>query len=291
MSDSGNKHGHEYAPRQIKVEKRDSGKLIVNADFAEILEANALATADALWSLQGEDVKKQLSTRGTERVFLKKPDGGSVEAYIKRYTPLPAREYLKNIISMRPFFPDGAKHEWDAILAFHKAGIETMLPMAVASPGGKRGALLTLGITGYERASKLLAEWDSAAKAAERGKLVEKIAALAGKMHAAEFAHQDFYLVHLFVLEGPKVLPIDLQRIVFPERFSTRWRVKDLGQLLYSARKITSKEERRAFWKKYLETAGIPESKADSLLNAVKRKADSIQNRAERKAEEREKKK
>jgi len=273
-----------FPARRIAVEKRDSTKLLFNAEFAEILDANNLATANAIWNLEGEDVKKQLSTRGTERVFLERHDGeGKIEAYLKRYTPLPIREYVKNIVSMRPFFPDGAKHEWDAILAFHAAGIETMEPIAVASPGDGRGALLTLGITEYRRASELFAEWDKKTKSAERALLTEKIAELAGKMHRACFAHQDFYLVHLFVLDGPKVLPIDLQRIVFPKRFSKRWRVKDLGQLLYSARKLTTKEERRIFWRKYIETAEIAESDANALLAAAKRKADSIQKRAERK--------
>jgi len=269
----------------IVTNARDNGKLLVNAEFAEILDANNLSTADSIWNLEGENVKKKLAIRGTERIALSSPDGeNKIEAYLKRYLPLPIKEYVKNIVSGRPFFPDGAKHEWDAIIAFHAAEIATMRPIAVASLPDGRGALLTLGITDYKRASDIFAEWNPEEKSAERAKLVANIAELAAKMHSAGFAHQDFYLVHLFVLENLTTLPIDLQRIIFPDRFSQRWRVKDLGQLLYSARKFTTREERELFWEKYAEYAKNLKT-PESLLKAVKRKADSIQKRAERKKE------
>lgn len=268
----------------VETVERDGGRLLINADYAEILERNKLDSAEALWNLQGEDVKKQLSTRGTERAFLSLGDGGEkIEAYVKRYYPLPVKEYVKNIISMRPFFPDGAKHEWDSILAFHSAGIATMEPIAVGSVEAGKGVLLTRGITGYRRASDLLVEWSPEERSAERLELVANIAELAGKMHAAEFAHQDFYLVHLFVLENLSVLPIDLQRIVFPDRFSRRWRVKDLGQLLYSAGKCATEEEISLFWRKYVESTGISEVDRKDVLGSAERKAAAILRRSERK--------
>ncbi len=268
----------------VETAELDDGRLVINQAFWDVLKLNGLESASALWSIRGEDVKKQLTIRGTERVFLESPDGSKIEAYLKRYRPLPWREYFKNIVSHRPFFPKGAEHEWDAIRAFLAAGIPTMQPIAVASMDDGCGALLTLGITEYRRASDLLAEWQIDSRGKERTELVEKIAELAGKMHSAEFAHQDFYLVHLFVVEGPTVMPIDLQRVVFNDQFSKRWRTKDLGQLLYSARKSTTTQERRVFWETYVKSSGMTWKQADELLQAVKRKADAIERRSKRKA-------
>jgi hypothetical protein len=58
----------------IKVEKRDGGRLLLNADFAEILEFNGISSFEKIWNITSEPVKKVVKQRGTERVFLKSPD-------------------------------------------------------------------------------------------------------------------------------------------------------------------------------------------------------------------------
>jgi hypothetical protein len=102
-------------------------------------------------------------------------------------------------------------------------------------------------------------------------------------MHAAKFAHQDFYLVHLFVKDDLSIMPIDLQRIIMEKQFARRWRVKDLGQLLFSAMEYTSKTDQLFFWQQYTESAGPDLYKNRTLIRAIIRKAMSIYNRSQRK--------
>jgi len=98
-------------------------------------------------------------------------------------------------------------------------------------------------------------------------------------------AHQDFYLVHMFVKEneGDKVYLIDLQRTVFPEDFSERWRIKDLGQLLYSARKLVSDTDILYFWKTYCGIAGKKLYDDKSLIRKILAKTASIARHAGKK--------
>jgi len=267
----------------IEVIKSGNGELLFNAEFSRLLHENNIESFSDLWDIAGEPVKKKLAIRGTERVYLK---SGSTrtEAYIKRYLPLPAKEYFKAITSFRPFFPDGAMHEWEAIISFHQAGIPTMKPIAAGMDKQGRSVLLTLGIQNYTRASKLLKEWlNNDEKNSDRRRLIVNIAELAGKMHAAKFAHQDFYLVHLFVLENFDVMPIDLQRVIMGRQFGRRWRIKDLGQLLYSAWDLTTLKEKIIFWQKYTDIAGKEIYKDKRLIRAVVRKAEHIRNRSIRK--------
>ena len=267
----------------IEIKESKDGTFLFNSEFEYLLNDNNIKSFADLWGLSGESVKKKLVERGTERVMLdSKPE--KIETYLKRYLPLPLKEYFKAITSFRPFFPSGALHEWDAIIEFHKHNIPTMLPIAVGNDSEGKSALLTLAITDYTRASDLLEKWKGdKSKRNERRKLIANIANLAAKMHSAKFAHQDFYLVHLFVKDDLSIMPIDLQRIIMEKQFARRWRVKDLGQLLFSAMEYTSKTDQLFFWQQYTESAGPDLYKNRTLIRAIMRKAMSIYNRSQRK--------
>ena len=206
----------------MKIIKLDDGNLRVNSEFEEILKYNNIDSADKLWEFRGEDVKKQRKERGTERVLLKTPDSDKlIEAYIKRYKPLPLKEYLKSITSFRPIHPKGAIHEWDALLAFHANNLPTMDVIAVGE--NKFGSCnLTLGITDYTRASEIFENLQKKNDPERKKKLIEKIATLAKNMHGVGFGHQDFYLVHMFIKEGQndELFLIDLQRLIMQKKLS-----------------------------------------------------------------------
>ena len=274
----------------IITEQSGNGELLYNTEFKNLLDFNSIHSFDDLWNLEGESVKNKLAERGTARIMLESPDGGQVETYIKRYLPLPKKEYFKAITSFRPFFPSGAVHEWESIIAFHRENIPTMKPIAVARETSGKSVLLTLGIQNYRRASDLLKEWFNNKEHCEvRRKLIANIAELAGKMHAAKLAHQDFYLVHMFVMDDLSVMPIDLQRIIMENQFGRRWRVKDLGQMLYAAMDISSKSDRMRFWKKYTDIAGPEMYRNKALIKSVYAKANRIYERSVRKKKRKEK--
>lgn len=262
----------------------DNGKLTINKDFADILEANGIDSAEKLWELEGEAVKKILKQRGTEKVILKTPEGDEFETYIKRYTKYPLKEAVKQAFSLKLHRFD-AVHEWNALRAFHRAGLDTMVPMAVAEPGKGRSCNLTLGIKNYVKAAELFKDF-SQEDEARKNTLIEKIAILAGRMHAAGFSHQDFYLVHMFVCpaENDKIYLIDLQRLIMRKKLGRRWRVKDLGQLLFAARPYVSDEDINKFREIYCSYAGKEFADDVSLVNAITAKADKITARDARKS-------
>lgn len=264
----------------------DNKRLTINADFIELLKFNGIDSASKLWDIEGETVKKILSQRGTERALLDTPDGGKLEVYIKRYSKIPAKEKIKQAFSLK-FYNFDAIHEWNALHAFHKLGLDTMVPMAVAELGNGNSCNLTLGITDYVKAAELFKNFtpkDSTRKL----DLIRKIAAIAGQMHAAGFAHQDFYLVHMFVRESEddKIYLIDLQRLIMQKNLNRRWRVKDLGQLLFAARSYVSDADIQLFWETYCSYAGERFKQDNSLIKSIITKADKITTRDAKKGRE-----
>jgi heptose I phosphotransferase len=86
----------------------------------------------------------------------------------------------------------------------------------------------------------------------ERSRFLRRVAELARRFHEAGFVHKDFYLGHVLVAPGtgaPALFLIDLQRVVKPCCFRTRWVTKDLGALAYSALKagVTRAELLRSY--------------------------------------------
>ncbi len=220
----------------IKVETQDEGHLRVNTAFATLLRHNKIETASDLWDLESEPVKNAVRTRGTGRTFLKDPTGGKdIEVYIKRYLKPSLKDRIKCATSFKPIFPDGALHEWRALCRFHELGLKTMVPMAVADCGQHRTCNLTLGITDYIRASDLFAG-ELKNQPERRLRIIKKIAELLGEMHLAGLAHQDFYLVHLFIKpqENDALYLIDLQRTIMQKKLSRRWKIKDLAQIYFA---------------------------------------------------------
>lgn len=268
---------------EIKTKELDNGHLIINEEFAELIRHNGLITAKKLWEMKSDPVKNILEERGTGRFFLEPPKGSEfAETYIKRYTQPSLKEKIKAFSSLK-FTKHDAFHEWNALLAFHRRNLPTVIPIAVARVNG-RSCNLTLGIKDYKRASEIFASFKPEAGERKR-RLIKKIADLAGDMHAAGFAHQDFYLVHIFVREcdNDAIYLIDLQRLVMNAVLSRRYRTKDLGELLFSARPFISRTDMMRFWKVYTEKAGKDLFKNKRLIRSVFAKADKILKRFERK--------
>ena len=265
---------------KLLVGNYDDGRMEFNLEFSSLLSHNNLMSAKQLWEREGESVKKQRRERGTERILLDNPGGEPVETFIKRYLPLSAKERLKRLISGHPQHSDGAFHEWKAILAFHEKNLPTMYPIAVGK-AAKGTCLLTLGIAECVRASELLSAFNEVrhnrkAIIVRKRNLVARIARAAAIMHKSGMAHQDFYLVHIFVRpdERDKIFIIDLQRVVMQSPLDRRWIVKDIGQLLYSAWRLTSAADKMYFWKNYASPAQRRDHK---LIRDIIAKARKIQ--------------
>jgi heptose I phosphotransferase len=255
-----------------QLETWDAGRVTVNQAFARLLRQHRLTTFDAVWqATQSAAVAKQLRTdRITLRFELPDEQGRVQSLYIKRHTASGWWEHLKPLLQLRrPTL--GARIEWDAILAFHRAGIPTMTPVAVGVAGA-RSWLITAALEDCDKLSDVRPPPGTR----ERQQLLTEVAGVAQLMHTAGLHHQDFYLGHLLKPRhhAGALHVIDLGRA---ERhgpwWARRWIVKDLAQLNYSA-KDSPATERLRFLKAYL---GRPLCDRDrGLIRSILRKTRRI---------------
>jgi heptose I phosphotransferase len=259
----------------------DGGRLTVNRDFSPLLLLNGLTTFDLLMDFSGGRVAKNvLRERTTTRIELADEAGVERIFFLKRHRRPPLVELVKPWLRLqRPIH--GARNEWDAILRFHQTGIATMLPVVLGEERG-RSFLLTAAIEGCCKVTEWLTDHAGSLRNGQLQSLrqiVDGVAEVARTMHAAGMHHQDFYLTHLMLpidgtpQQAPKIHVLDLGRVRWHSRLSSRWIVKDLAQLDYSASRITASDRLR-FLTAYL---GRPVEKSDRpLIRRVLRKSRAI---------------
>ena len=270
--------------KNFEFERWDHGRLVVNCASADILRSSGFTTFDSLMHFEGGTVAKNLlRQRTTTRIEL--PNRESREAfYIKRHGPSPWKEYLKPLLRMtRPIL--GARHEWEAMIRFHKLGIPTMIPVALGE-SRRDSFVVTKSIEGCSKLSHWMQTYWQRTERADIHKtrqLIEDVARIARTMHSAGLHHQDFYLTHLLMPQGdaqpglhndqPGIYVIDLGRVCCRKRLAWRWIVKDLAQLNYSADLVTHSDRQR-FLKAYL---GRPLRSEDrKFVRRILRKSEAI---------------
>lgn len=277
----------------------DGGRLIVNRDFSPLLCLHGLTTFDSLMGFSGGRVAKNvLRERTTTRYDLADASGETRAFFLKRHWRPPLAERIKPWLRFqRPIL--GARNEWDAIQRFHRAGIATMIPVALGESSG-RSFLLTAAIEGCCKLTEWMAERSGSLQNGEvktLRRIIAGVADVARTMHAAGMHHQDFYLTHLMVPLGeiaaigeaaapaaqagpspgaqtPRPIHVlDLGRVRWRRRLSRRWIIKDLAQLDYSASRVTAGDRLR-FLTAYL---GRPVENTDRpLIRRVLRKSRAI---------------
>lgn len=263
---------------RLELETWDSGKLVINRAFANLLRRQHWTTFAVIWSRTAEaSVAKNLRTdRVTLRFTL--DDAGRERAfYIKRHGRSSLKEYLKPLLSLRwPIL--GARNEWNALMDFHEAGLPTMTPVALGQ-SGVHSFLITEALEDCTKLSELAmpsrttngtpgatdASSGTPASSAkrridppqanlpDRRRLVSRLAQTTRKMHQAGLHHQDYYLGHLLLPHSvtDRIYVIDLGRVRKQVPLARRWIIKDLAQLNYSATGA-SRTERIRFLREYL---------------------------------------
>jgi lipopolysaccharide core heptose(I) kinase len=268
----------------------DDGRLTVNREFAASLRTMEFSSFASFMSAAGDVAKDLLPERTTVRLSLPGRDGQPRDFYLKRHRPSPLKEYVKPWLRLsRPLL--GARHEWNAILQFHAAGIATMTPVAMGEHRGE-SFLLTEGIANCRKLSEWMESrfggndsWQklpASVASTEAGSfrhetqepnhsesemtaIIDGVAELARAMHGQLLHHQDFYLTHLLLPldhRGRRIHVIDLGRAMKRTRLARRWIVKDLAQLNYSASQFPDWARRR-FLERYL---GRPLRRSDDRL-------------------------
>lgn len=256
----------------FEFEEWDGGRMCVNRQFARVLEGNRLTTFQAMIELAAGDVVRAVDCRSTVRIVLSCA-GKDYAFYLKRHRPSRLVDRLRPVMHLsRPIL--GARHEWEALLQFHTAGIPTMTPVAFGE-FESHSFVMTLDLA----AERTLLDWVNATADEERSGspntpseclslkrgIIRHVASIARRMHDAGLHHQDFYLNHLLSCGNPSALDIrviDLGRVRKHVRLSQRWIIKDLAQLDFSARRLSC-HDRLRFLRLYL---GRPFRPADRWL-------------------------
>jgi heptose I phosphotransferase len=157
----------------------------------------------------------------------------------------------KDWLQLRPPIVS-ARTEWEAIGRVQRLGIAT----TTVAGKGERGRpparvesfLITEALDGMIHLEDLTRDWGGLTGRRQRllkRALLGRIARIARTLHEAGMNHRDFYLGHFLVKnrrwtdwqpgDPLELFIIDLHRVQSWRRLPLRWRVKDLGGLLFSA--------------------------------------------------------
>ncbi len=224
--------------------------------------------------------------RSTGRIVLGE---GSLIIYLKRHWKLP---WWRGLLARRwPHYPwsPGAQ-EWQRLQWAKSQGFHVPEPLAmgqIVGPGCKLQSYLAIreltGMLALHQAIPLAhAKMPPQQFEVWKQKLLERMAAIARKLHGLQHYHKDLYLCHFYVNEpsvqqtdpGDMAL-IDLHRLGSHRWFSVRWQIKDLAQLFFSMWGVAGLEgaDRITFFQHYLQRNHF--TQADQwLFLAAMRKAE-----------------
>lgn len=259
--------------------------LWATAAAEELLARNSLLSGVDVMALRGGEIMRSVPGRSTTCIELRTFSGGPQIAYLKRYE----RDYLGNSQRLLrrlgwPAAGDEALHEWNALWQLRSAGFCTAQPLAAGQMTEQgcvtRSFLLTAEIEGGIAAH----EFSKTLSPRRRRQLALSIATLTGDFIRAGFAHRDYYLSHIFVVEKPGPVPwdlylIDLQRVFRPRWLAIRWMIKDLGALAYTARLVGwSRPDLSAFYHACFQRQRLT-GRDKMVIHQVARRVAALQRR------------
>lgn len=190
--------------------------------------------------------------------------------YVKLHEGVGWREIIKNLLQLRlPVL--GATNEWQAINRLQQLGIHTLDAVAF----GKRGInpatqcsfVMTKELTQTLSLAKFCEKWACCAPTITLKRcLIDKVAEITRSLHRHGMNHRDLYICHflLDVASGVDQLDeknvtlylVDLHRVGMRSAVPTRWLVKDIASLYFSAMDIgLNKRDIYRFIKRY---TGLP---------------------------------
>ncbi|MBY0589541.1 lipopolysaccharide kinase InaA family protein [bacterium] len=216
----------------------DAGRLHVHPDFLHLFESRGWMTAASILNATDVEVFRRLPDRENARVRFASPHAsasphgtssrGECVAYLKRHQPSGAP------LGRGPGFDEAEASRW-----CEEAGVRTPTVIAFGHDDLGREFFLGQNLSGYEPSDDWLKRNEQQRCSMDRmTALLTSLGRTIGKLHSAGLFHRDLYWCHLFVREERTasfdVRLIDLQRIHRPHRRRWRWRLKDLGQFVFS---------------------------------------------------------
>ncbi len=256
--------------------------MVINRAFLSLLKKNNLLSYGQIMTYQYGITLKQIMARTIKRLKMKNEKGEDCLFYLKRHCP----SFSFSSIAKRRDDSSEGRREWNSILAFHEAGLPTMVPVAMGECRtwfSKESFLMTEALDGYEPMEKwipsMLTRYPQKKRSQVKRELIREVALLARKMHQAGFYHRDYYLTHILLrLTSGKfdLKIIDLQRAIRYPWYKGRWKIKDLASLNYSASKeIFTGRDRLLFYKFYEGGRRLDESDL-AIIKMIQKKTQRI---------------
>ncbi len=176
---------------------------------------------------------------------------GGRRYFIKAHRGCGWREVWKDWLQFRPPIVS-ARTEWEAIERVQQLGIATTTVAGKGergrSPAQVESFLITEALDDMIHLEDLTRDWGGLRGQRQhllKRALLERIARIARTLHEAGMNHRDFYLGHFLIKnrawtkwqpgDALELFLIDLHRVQTWKQLPLRWRVKDIGGLLFSA--------------------------------------------------------
>lgn len=218
--------------------------IYLNADFRKVWASTD--PFDAAESIEGQ-IFRQVKSRRTLRFEI---DGKGY--FIKIQRGIGWAEILKNLLMFKlPVL--SVRTEYESICKLESLGIPTLKVAALGeqgrNPAKQKSFLVTEELTNTESLETVCKHWTRTPPPFSLKKgILEKVAKISRQMHTNGFNHRDFYLCH-FLLDissvhddsnssDPKIFVIDLHRAQIRKKTPSRWIIKDVAGLWFSAMEV-----------------------------------------------------
>lgn len=158
-------------------------------------------------------------------------------------------EIIKNLLTLKlPVL--GAENEWCAIAKLHSLGLATMTAVGFGTrgwnPANRQSFILTEALENTVSLEDYCANWaQQPPPYTIKRSLIKEIARISRVMHGNGVCHRDYYLCHFLLhdevafsekqIERPHLSLIDLHRALIRRTLPSRWVVKDVAGLYFSA--------------------------------------------------------
>lgn len=214
--------------------------------------------------------------------------------FLKLHRGVGWKEIIKNLLQGRlPIL--GAANEKAAVEALQAVNVGTMSVAAFGQRGGNPAKQLSFIVTDAIEPSvsleDLAIEWRAARPTvAYKRALLAQVCSMTRVMHQAGVNHRDFYICHFLLRDRnfeavPDLAIIDLHRALIHSSIPSRWRLKDLASLYYSAFDVgLTQRDKLRFIRDYTGLSLRETLRQDaSLWRAVEQKAQKLYAKALRK--------
>ena len=155
-------------------------------------------------------------------------------------------EIAENLIRLRkPVL--GAQNEWEALSAIKSIGLDTMTMVAYGkkgcNPAKQESFLITEELKDMHTLEDLCETWAyNPPSFSLKTAIIKKLGLISRNLHQGGINHRDYYLCHFMLSKQVNPDPnslrfyiIDLHRAQVRDKVPTRWRLKDISGLYYSA--------------------------------------------------------